>query len=150
MEVEITYTSQPTDDGVQPDQAAPDLAEENRERVARLTGVTQERLQSHMIHRIAATIGSSALPDSQEDAALLALQTLGGLGPRNLLEGMLFGQMLAANEALMLCSAFAAGALEKEAVRESELRHATRLLQILPRQIDALCKLRTIDLPDVA
>lgn len=82
---------------------------------------------------------------SEEDrlaAVRAALAALKGLAPRDELEGMLASQMVATHHAAMDCLRRAMVPDQTFAGRELNLKHATKLLGVYARQVEALDKHR--------
>jgi hypothetical protein len=71
-----------------------------------------------------------------------ALATLQDIAPSDGLEGMLALQMVAVNQAVVECMRQAASPRASEAVREMSINHATRLMNVFARQLEALDRRR--------
>lgn len=107
------------------------------------TGAAHPKIQDQRLEQVARTAGT--LGDDEAHAATLhsTIHTMAAIGPQNEVEGMLASQIVAVHEQAMKCLFFAAGSLGSPATRNSEMRHAIQLLQIFPRQVDTLAKVRS-------
>lgn len=108
------------------------------------TGTDDKNLQSQLINQVS---NSLWLPENLTDEELLArvagaLSLLDGIKPKNEIEGMLAAQMVATHNGAMECLRRAMIPQQTFEGRDQNLKHATKLLSIYARQIEALDKHR--------
>lgn len=87
-------------------------------------------------------VPNSASEETRRATARSALAALKGLAPRDELEGMLASQMVATHHAAMECLRRAMIPDQTFDGREQNLKHATKLLGVYARQVEALDKHR--------
>ena len=105
------------------------------------TGSTDENLTLVLVNQVAGTLWTPAgLSEAQVVKAALA--AMGGLAPRDELEGMLAAQMVATHAAAMECLRRAMIDGQTIEGRDQNLKHATKLLGVYARQVEALDKHR--------
>lgn len=100
-------------------------------------GVSDPGLAAALAQQLAVTLWIPGGVDAQErmDAAIAALK---GIAPSGELEGMLAVQMVATHSAAMECLRRAALAEQTFAARDMNLKHATKMLTLYARQMEAL------------
>jgi hypothetical protein len=105
-----------------------------------MTGSADENLALVLISQVRGTLSTSGgLSEAQVvNGAVAALK---GLAPRDELEGMLAAQMVATHSAAMECLRRATNGQTLEG-RDQDLKHATKLLGMYARQVEALDKHR--------
>ena len=80
--------------------------------------------------------------DQQKQAALAVLEAMENIAPRSELEGMLAAQMISTHNAAMECLRRAMKEGQTFEGRDSNLKHAAKLMSIYERQLAALDKHR--------
>lgn len=80
--------------------------------------------------------------DEKEQAALAALRAMENIAPRSELEGMLAAQMIATHNAAMECLRRSMNEGQTFEGRDSNLKHAAKLMALYERQLAALDKHR--------
>ena len=105
------------------------------------TGSTDENLALVLMNQVSRTLWR---PDGLSEAQVIsaAVAALKGLAPRDELEGMLAAQMVATHTAAMECLRRAMIDGQTREGRDQNLKHATKLLGVYARQMEALDKHR--------
>jgi hypothetical protein len=108
------------------------------------TGTHGRELQDRLIKQImeAHWVPGELSEDKKKDLFMSAISALRGLKPKDEIEGMLGGQMLATHNAAMECLRRAMIPDQTFEGRDQNLKHAAKLLAIYTRQIETLDKHR--------
>ncbi len=105
------------------------------------TGTDVEELQDRLVNQALAAAWVHKGQD-QSNALLATIAALQAIAPTGSLEGMLAAQMVATHEAAMECLRRAMISEQTFEGRDANLKHATKLLLVYARQMEALAKHR--------
>ena len=110
----------------------------------RFSGSSSDDFQKELFDQLASALW---LPkwktqEQQKQAALAALEAMKNIAPRNELEGMLAAQMISTHNAAMECLRRAMKEEQTFEGRDTNLKHAAKLMAIYERQLAALDKHR--------
>ena len=108
------------------------------------TGTDSPELQQRLINQVYDALWlPEGLSDEERMARIQsAISMLQGINPADEIEGMLAAQMVSTHNAIMECLRRAMIEGQPPAVRDQNLKHATKLLSIYSRQIEVLNKHR--------
>ncbi|MEP3145204.1 hypothetical protein [Qipengyuania citrea] len=114
--------------------------------IAAAAGTKVENLQLCRVEQVIGTVSPDKPLDDYALTQLAAVETMAEIAPRNSIEAMLAGQMVASNDAAMECLKRAAQARMYPTDNGRDMRDALKLLAIFNRQVEVLTKLRQSDL----
>lgn len=108
------------------------------------TGTRDEQLGIHLLTQVVKTLWlpSTMSEEERSKAVRSAIAALKGIAPRGEIEGMLAAQMVGTHNAAMDCLRRAMIPGQSFEWREQNLKHATKLLGVYTRQLEALDKHR--------
>ncbi|ATW03132.1 hypothetical protein [Sphingorhabdus sp. YGSMI21] len=122
-----------------------DLGASNNSAVKKMmkdaTGSDFESLQTRLLDHVLASVWVRKGKD-QNDAIMATIAAIAAIKPTDGLEGMLAAQMVATHETVMECLRCAMSPEQSFEGRDSNLKHAPKLLQIYTRQMEVLAKHR--------
>lgn len=105
------------------------------------TGLTDPTAQLWLLDQLVQTL-RTGVGEGAVDAVEALMALLTAIGPKDGVEGMLAAQMVATHEHAMECLRRAMVSGQSFEGRDLNLKHATKLLQIYARQVEALDKHR--------
>lgn len=134
--------SDPIEEGAEdPDQARFDVTHKGMQEA---TGSRSEQFAINLFNRAIESIWHSDIgdPDKVKESYQAAYDALRGIKPRDEVEGMLAAQMVASHNAAMECMRRAMIPSQSLVGRDSNLKHAVKLMGLYERQLATLDKRR--------
>ena len=112
--------------------------------VFNVLGTENVAFGAHLVEQVCdgTWLGNSDDPIRRMELAEASFLALKELAPRDSVEGMLASQMISAHNAAMECFRRAMSPQQSLEGRESNLKHAEKLIKLYTQQIDALEKYR--------
>lgn len=110
----------------------------------RFSGSGSHEFQKELFDQVAGALWTPdwKTKDQQKQAALAALEAMENIAPRSELEGMLAAQMISTHNAAMECLRRAMKEEQTFEGRDTNLKHAAKLMALYERQLAALDKHR--------
>ncbi len=113
---------------------------ESPEAIAEATGTNDPELSQRLVSQVFETLWMPAELSDEERLQHIrsAIAAMRGIKPQDEVEGMLASQMVATHAAAMEC--FRRSIIQEQSIkgRDSELRHAAKLLSIFAKQLETL------------